>query len=337
MTRISYLLLFACGLCLLSCNTNNKDNVDHINLNIQYHDLHLDLANVNKQDVPNGIKNLEAKYGSIIHYLFANIIGVDTARHYQDSFSYDFFNHPDLVSLHDTVKLVFAKTEDIQTAITDLYKRIHLVDSNIHTVSQVYFYTSGLHNDVFLYNDTILGVGLDRFLGPDFWPYEAMQYPRYITNNYIRKNIPVEIAKLTFNYKYGIAFEDRNLLEMMIQEGKQLYFMSRVLPDFAEATFLGYTQEQMEWCEDNEIFIYKYFTDQNLLFEKNPTKIMRYVAPAPTSMGMPDDSPGRTAAYIGWQIIKSYEDKTDLSLYEIMNGKEDAQTILTKSKYKPKK
>ena len=92
-----------------------------------------------------------------------------------------------------------------------------------------------------------------------------------------------------------------------------------------------------EYGTTKETIDYKTFLKYIEQLKKTPIKIMRYIAPNPTSMGMPAESPGRTGAYIGYQIVKSYADKTGKSAFEILHSNLDAQTILNQAKYKPKR
>lgn len=335
--RYFYVLAGICCMVWLSSCSNPEDkNIQDIKIDVSFSDLHLDLANLDTHNVPASVRHLQEKYGHFVPFFLSEIAALDTSRGYSDTMVRMFFTYKDLRNLHDTVAQVFNNTKDIRQQLTTLFKQIRAQDTSITIPKHVIFYTSGLHHVAFTYKDTILGIGLDRFFGSGFWPYEAMNYPQYVTRNLIIEHIPLEAAKTIFHNKYGISYEDKNLLDLMIQEGKMLYFLRTVLPDFSDEKILGYTPEQLKWCAENEVYIYKFFTDQDLFYEKSPIKIMRYIAPAPTSMGMPDQSPGRTGAYIGYQIIRSYAEKTGKDLYEILHT-DNAQEIFNTAKYKPKR
>src|SRR5690606_29243578 len=134
---------------------------------------------------------------------------------------------------------------------------------------------------------------------------------------------------------YAMEIEDKNLLDLMIMNGKQMLFLSYVLPQYSMGDIFGYSDIQWQWCEDNEKMIYKFFTNNQLIYENNAVKIMRYIAPTPQSMGMPEEAPGRTAVYIGYKIMKQYQEKTGKSLSEILTDTTESQKILKLSQYKP--
>ena len=57
--------------------------------------------------------------------------------------------------------------------------------------------------------------------------------------------------------------------------------------------------------------------------------------PAPYSKGMPHESPGQVAVWVGWNIVNEFmQNNTDVSISELFKIK-DAQYILNQSKYKP--
>ncbi|MDX1427012.1 MAG: DUF2268 domain-containing putative Zn-dependent protease, partial [Salegentibacter mishustinae] len=64
----------------------------------------------------------------------------------------------------------------------------------------------------------------------------------------------------------------------------------------------------------------------------------RFLYPAPFSkfyLQLDADSPAMLGQYIGWQIVRSYMDKTDASLEELIAT--DAETIFNKANFKPRK
>lgn len=330
---ISIVFLFV----LSSCSNAEKQDLDKVKVEVKFIDFHLETTKLDTQNLIPSILELNKKYKDFAPFFWSEIAALDTNRNYSDSMVRLFFTHKDLKALHDTVATVFANTQKQQKELTELLKFIKITDSSIQLPKEVYFYSSGLHHVAFTLQDTILGIGLDRFFGENYWPYQAMGHPAYLTKDFTIPNIPIEAAKAIYHNKYGVDYENKNFLELMIQEGELLYFLHQVLPDISDDRLMGYTIEQLRWCEENEVYIYKFFADQNLFYEKSPIKIMRYIAPNPTSMGMPAESPGRTGAYIGYQIIKNYADKTGRSAFEILHSNLDAQTILNQAKYKPKR
>ena len=58
---------------------------------------------------------------------------------------------------------------------------------------------------------------------------------------------------------------------------------------------------------------------------------------SPFAKGMPRESPGRIGCFVGYKIVNNYMDKNpSIDIDELMKDI-DAQLILKKSKYKPKR
>ncbi|MBL7711487.1 MAG: hypothetical protein JNL13_03445, partial [Chitinophagaceae bacterium] len=129
--------------------------------------------------------------------------------------------------------------------------------------------------------------------------------------------------------------EEKTLLDMMIQKGKQQYFVEKMLPSVSLEDRIGYTKNQLEWAEANEAMIYNFFLDNNLMFEKNWSKMRRFVVYGPNTSGMPQESPGNIGTWLGLQIVKAYaRENPNLSPEQIF-ADNNAEQFLKKAKYKP--
>jgi uncharacterized protein YjaZ len=125
------------------------------------------------------------------------------------------------------------------------------------------------------------------------------------------------------------------MLDVIIGEGKKMYFTEKMLPKTSKANIIEYTPEQYQWCLENEFQIWSFFIEQDLLYSTDDLIYQRYVAPAPSSAKMPPESPGQTGVWLGWQIVTAYMAKNkNVSLAQLM-AQADAQKIMNDSGYKP--
>ena len=124
----------------------------------------------------------------------------------------------------------------------------------------------------------------------------------------------------------------------MIYHGKQLYLKDLLLPDYTDAEKMGYSPEQIAWCQENESYMWRYFIEKEMLYSNDQKLIARFINPAPFSkfyLEIDNESPGQVGAWIGWQIVRSFVQNNDMSLANVL--KTNAKEIFVKSKYKPKK
>jgi uncharacterized protein YjaZ len=124
----------------------------------------------------------------------------------------------------------------------------------------------------------------------------------------------------------------------MIYQGKQLYLKDLFLPNYSDAEKMGYTPEQITWCQENESYMWRYFIEKEMLYSDDQKLITRFINPAPFSkfyLEIDNESPGQVGAWIGWQMVRSYMENNEVPVPDLL--KTDAKEIFLKSKYKPKK
>lgn len=190
------------------------------------------------------------------------------------------------------------------------------------------------YNAKAIYADSLVIVALELYLGKNHKFYE---FPNYLKENFEEKQIMPDVVS-SFSFRKIPASADRTLLSQMIFEGKQLYAKDLLLPDYTDAEKMGYTPEQIKWCEENEEYMWRHFIENEMLYSEDPKLNTRFIAPAPFSkfyLEIDNDSPGRVAAWIGWQVVRSYMKNNNVTLPELL--KTNAKEIFEKSKYKPKK
>ncbi|MBE8725669.1 gliding motility lipoprotein GldB [Flavobacterium hungaricum] len=185
-----------------------------------------------------------------------------------------------------------------------------------------------------IYADSLVIVALELYLGKE---HEFYQFPNYLKQNFEERQIMPDVVS-SFSYRNIPNSSDKTLLSQMIFEGKQLYAKDLLLPNYTDPEKMGYTPEQLKWCEENEAYMWRYFLENEMLYSVDPKLNTRFITPAPFSkfyLEIDNDSPGRTGAWIGWQIVRSYMKNNTVSLAELF--KTEAKEIFEKSKYKPKK
>jgi uncharacterized protein YjaZ len=132
--------------------------------------------------------------------------------------------------------------------------------------------------------------------------------------------------------------ENRTFLAQMLYEGKKMYLQDLLLPDQKDAIKMAYTEEELEWVKENEVYIWQYFIEKQVLYQTDPEWVERFLEPAPFSkfyLQLDNESPGRIGRWIGWQIVRKYREQHETTIEDLI--KLPAQQLFNQSKYKPKR
>lgn len=236
--------------------------------------------------------------------------------------------------VYQEVQKKYSNFEPVREEFNELFKHVKYYFPKTKIPKVVTVIGEMDYNAKAIYADSLVVVALELYLGRDHKFYE---FPNYIKYNFEEKQIMPDVVS-SFTYRNIPAYPDKNLISQMIFEGKQLYAKDLLLPNYTDAEKMGYTPEQIKWCEENENYMWRYFLENEMLYSVDPKLTTRFIVPAPFSkfyLEIDNDSPGRVGAWIGWQIVRSYMKNNNVSLSELL--KVNAKEIFEKSKYKPKK
>lgn len=184
--------------------------------------------------------------------------------------------------------------------------------------------------------DSILAIGIDCFLGSDYYFYQTTNYPRYMVRRFTPAHLVPTALKGFLQYHFPAPEEGSTFLSSMLYEGKILYLLDRMLPDTPDSLKIGYTSEEIKWAEAYERDIWAYFIEQDLLYAVDGLKYSRYLAEAPFTSDLGADSAPRIGAFAGWRIVRQYMEEHPGTTPPQLMAEQDAQKILRLSGYKPK-
>jgi gliding motility-associated lipoprotein GldB len=326
---------------ILSCNNKKTPDISKINLNTKIERFDKDFGSLNANNISEKAPGLRKKYTWFYDDYMEKIIvaGVASDTAYYPNLRF-ILQNPDYLELKTTVDKTFPDLKKQELEINQAFKYIKYYYPK-QKLPRLISFLSGFAVQTPIGNDYI-GIGLDMFLGENgerFYPALRESIPAYIARRFNPDNIsPRVIETLIREDIFPEKDSDRTLLSKMIYNGKVLYLMDAVMPETSDTLKIGYTQKQLDWCEEYESGIWAYFIENNLLYESDYLKIQKYIAEAPFTPGIGEksDSAPKLGIWTGWQIVKKYMDKNpELSLQQLME-EGDAQKILNESKYKPR-
>lgn len=338
------LVLFVFLLCSFSACNNDQKAPDVSDVKIPYQSLRLDrdLASLDTNHLADGLNVLHRKYPEFLDFYFQELLGYDVHFPYTDAMPgisrsvRQFLTHPDCKGLVDTVAKHYPNTKSVDESIYKGLQYLRHYDSS-YRFNKVIYLTSCLSGSgAFTYGNDIVGVGLDMFLGPQYPNYARVGIAQFLTHNMETKNITPNVFKVIYESHYPLVINDRDLLNILIQKGKEQYFLSKVIPFVSDLVRFGYTSVQMDWCRKNEAQIYNFFVQQKLLYNRDQQKIVRYVIEGPHLSGLPEQSPAHVGIYTGYKIVEEYMHKHPNTSLRDLAAINDEQMILQEAHYNPR-
>lgn len=239
-----------------------------------------------------------------------------------------------IVGARNHAEKVFSDFGDLEARLIKAFKyyRYHFPRKELPAI---YTMVSGYNQSV-VTAENIIGISLDKYLGRDYPFYRQLSnVPMYKITNMHPGKILSDVA-----YAWGMTEFDESrhtttLLDHIISQGKLMYLVDAMNPEMHDSLKIGYTTNQLNWCNDNEAQMWNYLIENRLLFSNKRMDILRYTNDGPYTTGFPVESPPRSGIWLGWQIIRKYMKKNaGTSLQELMENT-DFQQILNDSEYFP--
>ena len=241
----------------------------------------------------------------------------------------------DEIALFDESQKLYSDFSMEQEQLDNLFKHIKYYYPQFDEPKTITILTNVDYENNVVLADSLLFISLDIFLGKDNMVYD--DFPNYIKQNYTEEHLIVAVAE-KFVDRFIPPSSNNNLIARMVQEGKKLALAQAFLPNKEDYEIIGYTKEQFYWAELSESEIWKYFVENEMLYNSDGQLAERFIDEAPFSkffLEIDQESPGRIGAWFGWQIVQSYMNNNKVPLQKVMLI--DNEEIFNRSKYKPKK
>jgi gliding motility-associated lipoprotein GldB len=323
-------LIFA----LASCTQNPlKVNVSNVSVGLKIKHLDVDLLKLEQEQVQAAIPALKSAYGDFFDIFTYRMIGIGGVE--QPNFAESLYSF-----VSDTLirKLELNVAQKVDTVLfrkeletTFRHYKYYFPEKEIPTI---FTCISGFNQSVVI-AQKLIGVSLDKYLGTDCKFYENLGLPAYKRRNMNQYKIVPDMMQAWADAEWSKLERDNSLLSNMIHQGKVLYFLDAMFPDMSDTLKAGFTARQLIFCKQNEEKMWTYMAEHKMLFTTDRMSIKRFIDDAPYTASFSEQSPGRTGAWLGWQIVRSYmKQNKAIKLADLMNNT-NYQSILNQSGYQP--
>lgn len=205
---------------------------------------------------------------------------------------------------------------------------------------KVFLYSSALQGimDPIFYEPEkgMLFIDITAFMGENNPNYKGLE--QYFQKSMNPKNILPKVSEIFAEHFVPHNFEHQKFIDNIVYYGKLMTLQDAFLPQEPDALKMNYTPDQYEWAKANEVNIWNYFVENNLVFSDDQRLAERFINPAPFSKfytEIDNESSPQIGIFSGWQICrKFYKEKPETKLADFL--KMNAQDIFNQSNYKPK-
>jgi hypothetical protein len=327
------IVLFLWPLLLWGCRSQEQ-KINAIDLQMTVERFDRDLYALKDDSACRPLPLLRERYAPFFEYYNAEIIAIGDSRNdlYCELLQ-RFLHHPVVDSAYRKVNEVYADDRPLNDELTAAFRHVRYYFPEA-SVPRVFTYVSGF-NEALMLTDSAVGIGLDRFLGSDYALYGQLGKPNYIRYNMRPERAAPACLQAWLSGEYPENWGRENtLLSRMIYEGKLLYVLQQCMPKKPLHDLLGFTPEQLRWCEKNELPMWQHLIEQQLLYVTTPFVIQKYTGEAPFTVDFSQDAPGKAANWIGYRIVGRYVKRKGCALPELM-AMQNTQQLLKEARYNP--
>jgi len=201
-------------------------------------------------------------------------------------------------------------------------------------IPRIVTYISGFNQSA-ITDDSLLAVGLDKYLGSGEELYRKIGVYNYLLTNMHPGKLASDCMLFWGETEFPYNDSINNLLTNMLYRGRLLYFTSAMIPAQPDTLKWGFTERNLSFCQANEKSMWAYLVAKKLLFSTDRFTIDKFILEGPFTSDFGRESPGRAAVWLGYRIVSEYmSENSDVTLQDLMEER-DYMRILNLSAYNP--
>lgn len=332
-----FLLWWMVPLLFIACQSGSREvDLSGIESDVELLRFDQDLKSLTADSAIYDLGPLRERYGEFFELYVHRVLGIpqgnDTAitaalRH--------FLEDPEIREIMAAVDSAFGDMSEVKKSFDEFLKHYQYYHPG-QPVPDIITCVSAFNYAV-ITTDSAIAISLEMFISSTHPFYDRLGIPRYLSGRFSREYIVASAIRGWFESEYDQEAVKKELLSRMIYLGKQQYYMEAMAPHLPDTIRAGYTADQLQWCNNNEASVWKYFIENKLLFNTIPKEYAKYVSDGPAAGGFPKEAPGKIGAWTGYRIVKEFMNKNSETTLEALLAIEDANLILEQSGYKPKR
>jgi hypothetical protein len=318
---------------LFSCNSGpGKLNINVDDISIK--PVHIKrygqaLFNIDKDHLKSELEKLKIEFSAFIGDDLSDTIKLMKVS--------NFINDPLLIGSAEECNKKYPDLGFLEDELTEAFKHLKYYFPDFEA-PEVYTYISGFDYEYpIIYDGRMMLIALDMYLGNDYPPYEKLGVPMYRVQKFNQEYIARDCMEQVAHAMIGDRTQGKNILDLMILQGKYLYFLDAMLPNTTDEIKIKYSMPQLEWAKKNEAKLWAFIIENEILYSTDKNVEKKLLLDAPFTSYFGNESPPRLGEWVGWEIVKLFMQNNSTHTLADLLKDEDSQGILQKSRYKPKR
>jgi hypothetical protein len=335
------ILLF--GLCLLlaACNDTPKaPDVSNVEMRVEGIRYDRSFFEIDSNQLFDELSNLTRTYPNFHADFMEQVLGLPADDTTADVRNNLLFFYQGYRPLFDTLQAQYSNTSDIEEAVQKGLQFVRYYFPSYPSKQKLIYFVGPFDAPGTALTRDGIAVGLQQYVGSNFSFYQSPQgmelFPTYISRRFERQYIPVNCLKLVVQELCPDTVGFGPLITQMVRRGREAWLLDQFLPLTPDTLKLGYTHDQLNWCEANESLIWSYFLKNIDPQSTDADIIQNFLGEAPFTAGLDQEhAPGNLGTWIGLQIVKAYVKKNpDATPKQVISM--DPEKILEIAGYKPR-
>ncbi len=331
-----YLTIALFSILFVSCSNEQPRLVisPKVALTVKIDRFDRDFFAINPDSLYMDLLPLEAKYGNFLSLYTYKMVGLGSPNQKQFGGMMQRFVNDYVVSKgYADVQRVFPNLDEQEKQLSSAFSKYRETFPQ-KTIPRVISFIAGFNQSIVI-TDSVLAIGLDKYLGRDNRIYSELSFPRYLVYNYEPNRIPSDAIRGWTTGEFPFSDSVNNLISRVVYEGTIIYLAAQLLPEVADSIVLGLTPQQMNWCQNNEKSMWTAMMEKKMLFSTDHLLISRLVKEAPFTNEFSPESPGRAAVWLGYRIVSSYMNQNPSTTLSKLMSRRDYEEIFRQAKYRP--
>lgn len=276
------------------------------------------------------LQRLNTEYSLQTTMLIENVLGIGNVQDpgidrklrafYQDSV---------VQELYREVRHQYKDMDPEEEQLTQVFQQLTEEDTAF-VVPCIYTQVCALNESIVI-NDSVVGIGLDKYLGADYPLYKDYYYD-YQRRTMERSQIVPDVLYYYLSDFYDMH-DNRTLLQRMVFSGKIHWIMAHLMQKPLNEV-LNFEGDRRAWCISHEKQAWQWLKKHGILQSTGWESFRELMEPRAYTSFFGKDSPDQLGIWLGAQIVDCYMKHHKNKQWQDLLYM-DSQTIYNQSGYNP--